>query len=87
MQHERDKYNLLSIGSLGLAILIGFIAMIKSTFLLIIVSFYMIAASLICEALLLNISFRQIEGLKQLARAIVLIIFVTYLLFTTMRKL
>ncbi len=87
MHHERDKYNLMSIGSLGLALIIGLFAMIKSFLLLIIISFYLIAVSLICEALLLNISFRQLEGIKQLARALVLIILITYLLFFVLRNL
>lgn len=79
MHHQREKYNQVSIIALLLAVIIGIFSIIKSFHLFILFSFYLLAVSIIAEALFLNISLRQIEGAKQLARGIMLIILVTYL--------
>jgi len=81
MLHQRDKYNLISIASLGLAILIGIFAMFSSRFYLIIFSFYLIAASIMSDGLFLNMTFRKAEGLMQFMRGIMLFVLVTYIAF------
>jgi len=87
MHHQREKYNLVSIISLALAILIGTISLIKASYFFIIFSFYLLAISIISDALLLNMSFRKTEALKQLARGIMLFIFVTFLFLRHFKSL
>lgn len=87
MYAQREKYFQISIVSLALAFLIGFIAMIKASYLLILISLYCLAASLISEAFALYISFRHVDGWKQFIRGILLFVFTTYLLFKLIRGL
>ncbi len=79
MYQQRERYNIVSVITLGLAILIGFIAILKLSFLLVLFSILLIAISIICDALLLNISFQKFEGLKQLARGVILIFLIIFL--------
>jgi len=79
MHHQREKYYLGSLLSLGIAILVGSVAIFKSSYFFMIFCFYLLAISIISDALLLNMMFRKPEGLMQLIRGVVLIILVTFL--------
>jgi len=87
MHHQREKYMLVSFISLGLAIIIGIIAILKSHYFFILFSFSLLAISLISDALFLNSSFRQMEGLKQFIRGAMLFILITYLLLYFLKNL
>ena len=79
MYHQREKYNLISITTLGLSILFGSIAIFKHYYLFVLFSILLIAVSIISDALLLNMSFHKFEGLKQLVRGVMLVLLIIYL--------
>ncbi|MBO1002094.1 hypothetical protein ACFSKI_05805 [Pseudogracilibacillus auburnensis] len=85
MHHQRDKYNQISIVSLLLAFLIGLFAMIKSYQLIILFSLYLLTLSIVTEALLLNMSLRKTESIKQLIRGLILFILISYLFIKFVR--
>jgi|GEM_PF-1816454 len=85
MYHQREKFNKLTIIFLGLAIIIGLIGMIKSFQFFILIALVFIGGSLITEAFYFFISLRQIDSLKQIIRAILIIILAVYLLLKLLK--
>lgn len=81
MHRQREKYNQISIVSLLLAFFIGLFAVIKSFYLFILFSLFLLFISLLSDAMLLHISFRKIDGVKQFARGFILFVLFIFLLF------
>lgn len=80
MRHPYEKFIRGELVAIGLAILFGLIALIQGLFLLIVLSIYLVAASLFFDGLIALNSYNQTQGIKQLARSILLILFATFLL-------
>lgn len=77
-----EKIMQLELLSLGLSIILGFIALFQASIYFIFISFYLLAISLACDAYSHQYTtHRQLQGKKQLARAVVLILLATSLLF------
>lgn len=82
MKHPYEKIMRIELFSLGLSIFIGLIALIQSSILFILVSFYLAAISLACDAFNHNYtSHRRMQGLKQAIRAALLFLLATALIF------
>ncbi|RDW22306.1 hypothetical protein CWR48_00945 [Oceanobacillus arenosus] len=81
MRHPYEKFARIELISLVIVILFGLIALIQGFLILIFFSLYLIALSLVCDALL-HLYFRNSQQAgKQILRAVMLFIFATYLLF------
>ena len=77
-----EKVLLLEIFSLGLSILLSVIALFQGSAYLLIISCYLLVISLACDAYSHEFtSYRQFQGKKQLARAIILFFIATALIF------
>lgn len=80
MRHSYQKITLIELGSLGIATLIGVIALIKKSVFIIFLCLYFLVISLACDAIILWYTYRQQEAIKQFIRAIILFLFSTCLL-------
>lgn len=79
MYRQREKYEHISYLALILAMITTFVAILKSYYLLVLFSLFLVSISLIAEALLLHMFHRQIESIKHLVRAILIIVLITFL--------
>lgn len=79
MHRQREKYEQLSFLALILAMVTTFVAIFKSYYLLVLISLLLVSISLIAEALLLHMFHRQIESIKHLVRAILIIVLIAFL--------
>lgn len=80
MRHPYEKFIRGELVAIGLAIFFGLIALIQGVFLLIVLCIYLIAASLVFDGLIALNSYNPTQGVKQLARSVLLILFATFLL-------
>src|SRR5690625_3079353 len=85
MYYQQEKYNKLTIICILFALIVGMIGMIKSFQFFILLAFIFIGVSLITESLSFFISFRKIDSLKQMIRAILIIILSLYLLIKLLK--
>jgi hypothetical protein len=82
MRQTYEKVMQLELISLGLSIILGFIALLQGSVLVILISFYFLAVSLLCDAYSHQYTtHRQLQGGKQIARACILVILSTALIF------
>ncbi|MFC3038634.1 hypothetical protein ACFOGI_00015 [Virgibacillus xinjiangensis] len=81
MRHPYEKLVRMELAAIAAVILFGVIALIQGFLLLILLAFYLLAFSLLCEAMLLWQTGNTPEAGKQGLRAMLLFIFVTYLFF------
>lgn len=79
MYHQREKYLQLSFIMIGLAIITSVVAILKSYYSLILISLFLIAISLVAEALFLHLFHRKLEALKHIIRALLIVILVFFL--------
>lgn len=80
MRHPYERLIRIEITSISLAAFIGLFAFIQSYTLLIFLSVYLLALSLVCGALIDWSTHQKTQAIKQFLRAIVLFILTTYLL-------
>jgi len=85
MYYQREKYNKLTFIFLFLAIIIGMIGIIKSFQFFLLLALVLIGGSLVTESLYFFISFRKIDSLKQIIRAVLLIIIAIYFLIKLLK--
>ncbi|MGM8211454.1 hypothetical protein ACLIBH_01540 [Virgibacillus sp. W0430] len=81
MNHPYEKLIRIVIISIVFALISGVIGVIKGYTILIFLSLYFLAISLLFEAVLLFTTFRQAEGGLQFLRAILLLLFTSFLFF------
>lgn len=84
MRHPYEKILRLELFTLGLSILTGFIALFQASVFLIVISFYLLAISLACDAfihLYFHMYQREMQGMKQIIRGAVLFLLSTVLIF------
>lgn len=80
MKHPYQKIIQIEISSAVLGASIGIFAMIKGYYFLLLICFYFIAISFLCEAIVEWYLHNKSYAGKQLFRALILIVFITYLL-------
>ncbi|MFD2044376.1 hypothetical protein ACFSTA_09545 [Ornithinibacillus salinisoli] len=80
MRHPYEKFIIGELASIGLAIILGLIAIIQGLLILIILSFYLIAVSLLCDGLIALHTFNQVHASKQFVRALVIFLLATFCL-------
>ncbi|WP_068673879.1 hypothetical protein [Oceanobacillus sp. Castelsardo] len=81
MRSPLEKFTLIEILSIGIAAVVGLFAMIQGYLILLFLTFYLIAISLICEAFIFLQRRDTAHAGKQLVRAICILIFITYTIF------
>lgn len=81
MRHPAEKFNQIELISLITAIFSGFLAIIQGYLLLLFLSLYFISLSIAANALVEWTTYQKLSAGKQLARAALLFILTTYLLF------
>lgn len=81
MRHPYEKFIRIELVSIVSAILIGIIALIKGYLILIFICFYLLALSLLAEAMIEWSTHQKMQGGKQFVRAIVILILTTFLIF------
>ncbi|MFC4558125.1 hypothetical protein ACFO3D_07865 [Virgibacillus kekensis] len=81
MRHPYEKFIRLEIITLILAGVIGFIAVFQGFPIIMIFCLYLLAISIFSEALIYTNTFQTAQGMKQFAKAFLLILFATILLF------
>ncbi|MCF3942780.1 hypothetical protein [Oceanobacillus alkalisoli] len=75
MKQTYEKVIQLELLTLGLSVVLGFIALFQSSIFLVIFSFYLLGISLICDAYSHQYtSSRMLQGKKQLIRAAVILL-------------
>ncbi len=81
MRHPYENFIRGELVAIGLALLVGIIALIQGIFLLVILGIYLVSISLVCDGLIAMNMRNQAYGVKQLLRSILLFLFATILLF------
>lgn len=82
MKQTYEKVIQIELLTLGLSVVLGFIALFQSSILLVIFSFYLLSISLICDAYSHQYtSARMLQGKKQLIRAVVILLLASALYF------
>lgn len=84
MFQQRNKYLLITLISLGLAILCFGLFVVKSLVFYLFLSCYLLIVSILSDALLLHITFHKHESIKQFLRGLTLLLVVTFLLLHTL---
>jgi len=85
MHHQREKYHLLTMISLALAIIFTIVSFFKSSLFFFFFSLYLLVVSLISDALFLYLTFQSFQSIKQLIRGITLFLITTFLLLYLLR--
>src|SRR5699024_4144062 len=80
MRRSYEKIIFLEHISLTVAIVIGFIALVKSFYILVYLSFYILSLSIACNAIFFWNTYRKTNAIKQLLREAILLLLTTYLL-------
>lgn len=80
MRHPYEKFMRIELFSIAIAVVLGMVAFIKSYTLLLFVSFYLIAISLIAEAIISWSTFHKEQAIKSMGRAILIFLLTSYLL-------
>lgn len=81
MQHPSERFVKIELLCLGLALFIGGFAIYKTSLLLLFMSIYLIAISLLCDGLVAITTHYRVTGIKQIIRAILLFILTTLIIF------
>lgn len=81
MKHPYEKFIQIELLTIALALLILIVSTIKGYLLPIVFSLLLIAVSLISDSMILLLSQQKANAVKQSARAIIIFILATYLLF------
>lgn len=86
MKHPYSTYVKVEVITIVLAILFGITAMLRNSSLLLLVSLLWIAISLICSALVEQVTFQQTKAIKIIVRAILLFIVTFFLIIQLLVK-
>lgn len=86
MYHQREKYHIITITSLALAIIFTFIALFKSVYFFLFLALYLLITSVMSDAIFLYFTFQKYHSLKQFVRGITLLLIVTFLLLRLLRS-
>lgn len=82
MKQPYEKVMQIELLTLGLAIILGFVALLQSSIYFMLLSFYLLAVSLVCDAYSHQYTTqRQWQGGKQVVRAVVLFFLATAVFF------
>lgn len=81
MKSPLEKFTLVEILSIGIAAVVGLFAMIQGYLILLFITFFFIAISLVCEAFIFLHKKDTAHAGKQLVRAVCIFIFITYMIF------
>ncbi|ASN04014.1 hypothetical protein [Virgibacillus necropolis] len=81
MRHPYEKFVRLELISLILAIFAGIVVLVKGFILLAVVIIYLIGCGLCCEAMIELNTHNRNKAFKHFAQALLLFIFMTYILF------
>lgn len=81
MRSPMEKFTLIEIISIGIGSILGLFAMIQGYLILLLLTFYLIAISLICEAFIFLHKRDTAHAGKQIVRAVCIFIFITYMIF------
>ena len=82
MRHPYEKFIHIEMMALLSVIIIGLIALIQGYLILIYLCLYLIALSLVCDALVHWYTNQTTHSVKQILRAILIFVITTYLLFS-----
>lgn len=86
MFQQRNKFQIITIISLCLAVFSVGLFIFKSSVVYLFLSCYLLIISIISDSLLLHVTFQKHESIKQLLRGITLLLAVTFLLFYLLRR-
>lgn len=82
LRHPHEKIIRIELIAIGLSFFIGLIALIQASIFFLIIAFYFIVISLVCDAFSHSYtSNRQLQSIKQAIRASILFILATGLIF------
>lgn len=81
MKHPYEKFILIELITLACAAVIGLIALIKGYLFLILFCLFLISISLVCDGMMEWNLYKSIQALKQVARAVLIVLFSIYFLF------
>lgn len=81
MRHPYEKFIRIELATIALAILIGFIVLIKGYILLAFASLYLLVISLLSEAMIAWFTHQKVQSGKQIIRAVILFALTTYFIF------
>lgn len=81
MRHPYEKFIRIELICLAFVVLVGVFALIQGSSLVILMCFFVLSLSLLCDALILLYSHQTAQAGKQIIRAIMIIMFTTVLLF------
>ena len=85
MLRQQEKFKLLTFITLGLAILFMFIVLFTFNVFLLFLACYLLACSILSDAMCLYLSYQTVQSLKQWVRGFTLLCLITLLLFYTWR--
>ncbi|MUK89602.1 hypothetical protein GMD78_14635 [Ornithinibacillus sp. L9] len=78
MRHPYEKFIIAELATIGLAIILAIIAFIQGLLILIVLSLYLIAVSLVCDGLIALNTFKQTHATKQFVRAVAVFLLATF---------
>ncbi|WP_164667535.1 hypothetical protein [Virgibacillus doumboii] len=81
MRHPYEKFIRLELLTLGLVVVTGLIAIFQGYLIIMFFSLYLLSISIFCEALIALNTPHSTEGVKQFAKAVMLLLITTVLLF------
>ncbi|WP_100009830.1 hypothetical protein [Lentibacillus sediminis] len=81
MRHPYEKIIRIELLAVACVILIGVFALFQGILLLVFLSFYLLALSLVCDALVDWYGGDTLKAGKQVLRAVMILLFTTFLLF------
>lgn len=81
MNHPYGKFIKIELLLIACTVLFGLVALFQGYLFLVLVSFYLIAGSLLCDALVSLKSNHTAEAGKQITRALMLVLLVTFVVF------
>lgn len=80
MKHPYEKFIRIELLTIGLAGLIGIVALVKGYLISVLICLYLITLSLLAEAMIALSTHQRVQGIKQLVRAAIIFILTSYLL-------
>lgn len=81
MRHPYEKFIRLELITLTFVVIVGLIAIFKGYLIIILFSLFMLAISILCEALIAINTYHTSEGVKQFIKAVMLLLLTAVLLF------
>lgn len=79
MRHPYEKFIRIELFSIGLSVLIGIFAFIKSYTILMFICLYFISAGLAAEAMVAWFTYQKEQAIKSMVRSVVIFLISTYL--------